>query len=223
MTGSVVSARATAAARPGNVNGFRSGATMRAAAALAAVLAAPGLPLHAQDADTAVNRRPYSTLSVSASGARAATSGRLDDFWEAGPGAQVTIHTPFHVGELGASLMSLRYRPKGTQPAFRAYVIGLEWRLGLPSAGRIRPTVALAAGDFLTTFDGVETKGLAKESEIFAGGTAALALRLARGTEATLGVTGMQVLTSTPIRLAFVTAGISQTVGTPRWLRGVIE
>lgn len=177
----------------------------------------------AQDS-TAAAPPPYSTLTVGIAGGSEFAAGRLDRYWSSSAALRVDVHTGFHAGEVGAFALTVPYRARtDSQPDYRAYVIGLDWRFAPGATARLTPLVSVSAGNYLMVFDGVDVKGLARESEIFVGGSAGVAARIHGGTAVTLLVTGMQVLTSTPIRSAFVTAGISQRLATPRWLRGVLE
>lgn len=169
-------------------------------------------------------RTPYGTVTVALSGAQPVAEGALAPWWEAGRGLRLDVHVPFYVGDVGAWAMRVPYAARtDSQPDFDAYVVALEWRFAAPASWPVRPHAGVSAGNFLTTFDGVETKGLAKESEILVGASGGLTVRLAGATHLTAGVTGLQVLTSTPIRVAFATVGIAHTFRTPGWMRGVIE
>lgn len=196
----------------------------RLAVLLAICLAAPAAELRAQDSAFAAPRRPYATLRIGAFGAHPLAPGSIDRYWDVGSGGGIAVHTPFHAGDIGAFVTVLPYRARtSSQPDFRAYVIGLDWRVAPPPDWRVRPIVSVNVGDFLTTFENVQTKGLAKESEIFFGGTAGLDVRVSGSTSVTAAVTGIQVLTSTPIRTAYGSVGVAHDIGTPRWLRRVIE
>lgn len=187
-------------------------------------IAAPVARAEAQDTTVAPARVAYSSVTAGISATRSIADGALEQYWDAGTGARVDVSTRFHVGEVGAFVVTLPYTARSTsQPDFRAFVIGVDWRVAAPRTWRVRPSVGVTAGDLLTTFDGVETKGLSKESEIFLGGTAGLALRVYGGSQITATATAIQVLTSTPIRTASVSVGLAHEFSTPRWLRGVIE
>lgn len=205
---------------------FRTLSRPRTLAALACAACVPAAALRAQQAptDTAARRPPYSSLDVAVGGARVVAPGSLGADWRARDGVRAAVHTPFHVGELGASVSTMRFDARSdAQPDFRAYLIGLHWRLPVPAPAWIRPRVSVTAGDFLTIFDDVEVKGLAKESEVFLGGTVDLEFPLAGATSLTVGFTGMHVLTSTPIRLGIASAGVAHSFATPRWFRRVLE
>lgn len=192
----------------------------------AAVVALPVIPrgLSAQAPDSARAGHQYSTLLIGASGVTPPGSGALSSRWKPGAGAGIEVYTPFHVGELGAVARTMRYGSRSTdQPSFRAYIIGLDWRFPIARSAAVRPAVSVTAGDFLTVYDGEQPKGAGKESEIFIGATAAVAVRVVGQTYATLGIAGMQVLTSTPIRLAYATVGVAQALATPSWLRWVLQ
>ena len=177
-----------------------------------------------RDTTVAAPGRTYASVTVGISATRSVADGVLGQYWDAGTGARVDVSAPFHVGDVGAFVVTLPYTARSTsQPDFRAFVIGLDWRLVAPRAWPVRPSIGLTAGDLLTTFDGVETKGLSKESEIFLGGTAGLAVRVAGRTSVTATATAIQVLTSTPIRTTSVSVGLAHEFATPGWLRGVIE
>lgn len=194
-------------------------AAMTAAVALFVIPPA----LEAQAADSA-SIRPYSRVVIGASGVTPPASGSLSARWRSRAGAGVEVYTPFHLGEVGAVLRTMRYDSRSPdQPGFRAYVIGLDWRFAIARSNAVRPTVSLTAGDFLTVYDGDQPKGAGKESEIYVGANAAVAIRIHGGTHATAGVTGLQVLTSTPIRLTYATFGIAQALTSPAWLRGALQ
>lgn len=186
--------------------------------------AGPFARVEAQDTTAAPTSGTYSTVTAGISATRSIADGALGQYWDAGTGARVDVSTRFHVGDVGAFVVTIPYTARSvSQPDFRAFVIGLDWRVVAPRAWRVRPSIGITAGDLLTTFDGVETKGLSKESEIFLGGTAGLALRVHGGTHLTATATALQVLTSTPIHTASVSVGLAHEFSTPGWLRGVIE
>ena len=180
--------------------------------------------LGAQDTTTHARVAPYSTVTVALSGVRPASSGRLEDYWTAGNGLRFDIHMPFHVGEAGITATTLRHEALGTeQPGFRAIIIGANWRFPLGNSRRVRPAIAVEAGNFMTIFDGEQPKGLGKESEIYVGGEASVRIAVLGGTSVLLGADARHVFTSTPVRLTSLHAGLAQTMSTPRWLRAVIE
>jgi hypothetical protein len=199
---------------------------LRALLTVASLACAQATALQAQEPgpDSTVPRSPYSSLDAGIGVTRVVAPGSLGTDWDASSGVRVDVHTPFHVGELGASVSTMRFDARSTsQPDFRAWLIGIDWRVGIPSPRWIRPRLALTVGDFLTVFDGVEVKGMAKESEVFIGGSVDLEIPIAGATSATIALSGLQVLTSTPIRLGIASAGIAHSIATPRWMRKVIE
>lgn len=180
--------------------------------------------LGAQAADSLSRARPYSTLTVELSGVQPVSSGSLASRWQPSHGIGVDVHTPFHIGELGATIRAVRYRSRaGTEPSFQSYLLGLDLRFPLAAMQSLRPTLSITAGDFLTIYDGVQSKGAGKESEIFIGANAAVALPLRRAAQARIGLTTLQVLTSTPIRLTYVTAGVTYSLATPAWLLRMLQ
>lgn len=187
------------------------------------IAAAAVAPLRSQEV-VARSDAPYSSVTVGLAAARQANSGRLEDYWDAGSGVRLDVHMPFHVGEAGITATTLRYAARGPdQPGFRTILVGADWRFPLGGLRRVRPSVSMEAGNFMTIFDGEQPKGLGKESEIYVGIGASLAVRLVRGMALTLGGEVRHVFTSTPIRLASVRAGLGHTFVTPRWLRAVVE
>lgn len=197
--------------------------TWRTATLVAASAVAVATRADAQDS-TRAPAAAYRTVSVALAVAAPIAEGALAPWWDAGRGVRLDVHVPFYVGEVGGWAMRVPYTAQAdAQPDFDAWVVALEWRFSPFSTSRIRPHLGVSAGNFLTTFDGIETKGLAKESEILVGASGGLAVRVSGATSLSATLTGLQVLTSTPIRLGFATIGIAHTVRTPGWLRGVIE
>ena len=176
---------------------------------------APGIP----------RRDAYSTLTFGASAVGIASSGALDEYWTPGTGVRADAFTPFHVGEIGASLGTARFAARtADQPSFRAFLIALEWRFASRQPGWwIQPDASVAAGDFLTLYDGVDVKGLANESELYAGASVGAAVPLFRNTTLTARATALHVFTSTPIRLVTMSVGVAHTITTPGWIHGAIE
>lgn len=190
---------------------------------LVVVCAAPWGVAAAQDSTTA-SGGAYSMLTLGVSGGRAVADRPVDRYWSSSTAVRVDVHTRFHVGDIGLYVVTLPYAAySAEQPDFRAWILAADWRFAPAAPMPIKPMISVSAGNYLTTFDGVETKGLAKESEIFVGGSVGVAARIYGGTHATATWTGLQVLTSTPIRSAFVTFGLAHTVATPRWMRTVFE
>ena len=178
----------------------------------------------AQDSTRAPASPAYSTMSVGIAGGRTIDDGALADFWDSGTTLRLDVYTRFHRGDVGAWLLTLPWDARSAeQPDFRAYIFGLDWRFTRSVTRWLRPSASVSAGNFLSTFEGVETKGLKKESEIFIGASAGLAVGVTRATSLTATVTGINVFTSTPIRTTFATVGVSHGFATPDWLRGVFE
>ena len=166
----------------------------------------------------------YSTLTLGVSGGHAVADQPVDRYWSSSTAVRVDVHTQFHVGDVGLYVVTLPYTASSAdQPDFRAWILAADWRFAPSAPMPVKPMISVSAGNYLTTFDGVETKGLAKESEIFVGGSVGVAVRIHGGTHATASWTGIQVLTSTPIRSAFLTFGLAQTMTTPRWMRRVLQ
>lgn len=173
---------------------------------------------------TAAAPAPYSTLTIGMSAGRSIHDGELDRYWSSATPLRLDVHTAFYAGEAGAFVLTLPYAARSReQPDYRAYAIGLDWRFAPAAHLPVHPVVSVSAGNYLMTFEGVTTKGLAKESEIFVGGSAGLAARVRRGTSITALATGLRVFTSTPIRTGFATVGISHRFTTPGWMRRVFE
>lgn len=190
----------------------------------AGILGADVVPLHAQDVTSPSQAAPYASVTVAMSAAHQASSGRLEDYWNAGNGIRLDVHMPFHVGEAGVTGTTLRYEPRSAeQPGFRAIIVGASWRFPFAVARRLHPALSIEAGNFMTIFDGEQAKGLGKESEIYVGAGGSLRAAIAGGTSLTLGADARHVFTSTPLRLASLHAGVAHTFATPRWLRGVVE
>lgn len=188
-----------------------------AAAVLAIALLAASEPSDAQGG-------PYSSVAVRVAGVRATSDGALAEWWESGNGGGIELHLPFYAGEIGGFAYTLPFVARGdSQPDFRAYLVALDWRFALPAPPWVRPSVSVAAGDFLNTYDGVTAKGLAKESEIFVAATVRLDAPVTRRTAVSASFVGAQVLTSTPLRLGVATVGVSHRIAAPAWLRRVLE
>lgn len=172
----------------------------------------------------AVPARPYSTITVEVAGMHHPRTGSLGAYWDDRPGMSLGVHMPFYLGEVGVAARTARFESRAPGiPSFRSYVLGVDWRFVLPGTAWLRPDLAATAGDFLTVYDGEQAKGAGKESEIFIGATAGLRLGITHDTRVRVAVTAMQVLTSTPIRLAQATLGVSHAVASPAWIMRVFE
>lgn len=155
--------------------------------------------------------------------------------WRADPVAGILFAIPFYAGELQAGLRYTRFRSSGRNrfSDFHAFYARIGWGYTLPLSDRflLRPVISLGnnymrfdrpvsytrpGADWSFTFD-------RSESEIAWEGAVSLQFRLDPAWSLHASLAYNHTLTFHPLRQILLTAGISRSLETPRWLKKFLK
>lgn len=192
---------------------------MGRSAVLALLLGLAAAPAGAQ-ADA-----PWSRLEVGVGGAATLSIGELHPLWRAGPGAALRLSTPFHLGTVGVSATRLPFRSRSAErPHFRATLAAAEWSVTPRVAGRVQALAGVQVGVLDMRFhrDG-DPIANADENELALGVQAGLTARVADRVRLRLVAGRQRVATRVPLHLSMLSAEVSYSAATPRWLREVLR
>jgi hypothetical protein len=166
----------------------------------------------------------YDSLEVGAQYAVNTNRNEYHEFWDPGPGAELSMKTPFHTGNLwlGARYLDNPSTSAGT-PDFQnfffyagwSYHVRLPWRIGLDPG--------FSLGIDAIVVEGEPNTGLRTETEV--GGEFFLRASYFLNDDWRLNVNGIthETFTRRRIRLAFISVGVSRSFSMPSWMRRFLE
>ena len=178
----------------------------------------------------------FETLSAGAFIGYTVAGSELLDRWDSKPHLQLSLQTPFYAGDLEAGL---RYTQVTNAPGFQDYsdfqtaFIYLGWGYDFAVSERFRIGPLLRFGTSFFHYD--EAKGYTgpsagwtyefdtSESEFAYELLLRGVYRLSESISAHTELTYNRTLTYHPIRLTYITAGITYTFHTPQWLKKVLK
>ncbi len=189
-----------------------------------------GLPLRAP-----AQSQAFQTLRLQAEGALQLADNSFTQNWRAAPVAGILFATPFYAGELQAGLRYTRFRSRAQKrfSDFHSFYVRIGWGYPLSLSDRLllRPVISLGnsymrfdraasytrpGADWSHTFD-------RNESEIAWEGTVSLEFRLDPTWSLHASFAYNRTLTFHPLRQIMLTAGISHSLESPRWLRNFLK
>lgn len=166
---------------------------------------------------------PFETLDVEIGGTFNTNRTLLHDFWKPGYGVEGQIATPFYLGEAVAGGAFHRYGVVADVPAFDALLLVVGWGLPLSLGSHLRWHNAFTLGNYRMTFDDDTFAGVRNESELILGLQSRLHVHLSQAWSLYVGGRYDRVFTEARMPLFFVSAGLSHTLRTPRWLRTFLQ
>ncbi|NNF56804.1 MAG: hypothetical protein HKN04_01045 [Rhodothermaceae bacterium] len=145
--------------------------------------------------------------------------------WAAQPGVAVRAATWFHGGRIHVAfhLFENETLVEGL-PGFLALRGELGWGvpLALPAGLRLTPSGQVGVLTMLFEGDEVVSEALTNETELTMGVAGRLEVPLGGAWRVFAAAEWVHVYTAVPIDLAFIQAGLSVSVSTPGWLRGML-
>ena len=170
---------------------------------------------------TAASAQPSWSELTPGAGATALVGDALAP-WAAGPGITVRVEAPAYGGRARVEVRAFDFEVDDERlPEFALVVPTVGWGPAL-AAGPMRLALGARVGAGLFRLDDDDAGNLQNETELAVGGWAGAALRLGRA-EVWAEVGGMRLTLSDPATPVGVTAGLAVRLGTPGWLRGVLE
>ncbi len=141
--------------------------------------------------------------------------------WETGTGVAAHLETPAYGGRARADLRAFAFETAEDLPDFVLAVPTIGWGPVL-EVGPVRLGAGAKVGVGLFRLDDDEAGNLQNETELAVGGWASGALRLGR-LEVWAELDGTHLTLSSPSTLVAASGGLALRLGTPRWLRTVLE
>lgn len=166
-----------------------------------------------------VSAQNWSTLTPAVGGAVALEDGF--EAWEAGPGLAARLETPAYHGRARADLRVFSFDALEAVPDFTLAVATLGWGPAL-EVGPVRLGAGAKVGGGLFRIDDDTAGNLQNETELAVGGWLGGTVRRGR-IEVWAEVDGTHLTLSEPTTLVSASGGLALQLGTPRWLRTVLE
>lgn len=173
---------------------------------------------------------PFSTLDVALGGAADVGNALFYeaplfyDYWKPGAGAELSVGTPFYLGdvEVGAGLH--RYGSATADvPDFDALRVYAGWGIAFRPETWFGWYNGVRLGVFRMRFDEDTFEGVRNESELFVGFHSRVEVTPVRGWSVFGAVTVQQVYTYIRLRPVYLTGGIRRRLDTPGWLEAVLR
>lgn len=200
---------------------MKPGTARAAALAAALVLGPPLAPLLAAQRRTA----PFESISIALSLSRNVNRNSFHNQWSPGTGIGGGVELPFYAGaaELGVEHLGFRSRTPEV-PGFSARYYYVGWGLEVAPASRVRLKPGIRIGSYAMRFDDASLpEGREHESEIALELLSRAAWRVDERWRGSVAAHYRVVLTEPRMRLFTLSAGISRTFDTPKWLRDFLD
>jgi hypothetical protein len=146
----------------------------------------------------------------------------LHEYWDAGPGLELTFDTPFYLGsaELGAQYERFAAKEQ-PQPDFQSLFAFLGWGYDWAATTRLSWYNGLRAGSFVQLYDISSSEKF--EQELGLSLVSRLRISLGVGWNLDISARYREIFTHERIGLFYVAGGISRTFKSPRWLREFLD
>jgi hypothetical protein len=146
----------------------------------------------------------------------------LHEYWDAGPGFELSFDTPFYFGraELGAQYQHFTAKEQA-QPDFESLFAYLGWGYDWAMSPKLGWYNGLRAGSFIQRYD---ISGSEKhEQELGLSLVSRFRLSLGAGWNVDVSARYREVFTHERIRLFYIAGGISRSFKSPRWLKEFLD
>lgn len=176
-------------------------------------------PLYAYGQD------PFSQIDIAVGGAHnlrqdGIFESRIHEYWESGYGGEVSITTPFYLGDLDAGVSVHRYEPLSSRvPRFDALLVHLGWGFNWELVPGLFWYNGFRLGNSRMTFDADTVPGIRNESELLLAAHTRATVHLFRNTGVYASAHLAQTYTFIRFRTLYVSAGLVTSFRTPGWLQ----
>lgn len=179
----------------------------------------------AADTPSAVDQKPFDTITVTAQGVSGTALGAFDDRWRAPPGASIDFTAPFHAGVVQAGLHLAAHEARGGDvPDFRESFLWLGWAYRRQLPRRIACAAGVQMGVSYMRFDDASTpRARNEETELGFGAGSRVTYAMSPRWSVVFTAEYRKVLTRRPIEHVLVGVGLSRTFTTPGWLMELLE
>ena len=145
------------------------------------------------------------------------------EFWEPGNGVVGWLGVPFYYGDVRAGIQLLPYAGKGKGISdFQSSFIYLGWSIRWALPYRFDWFNGLSVGSTIMTFDSAE--GYTRnESELGVTLTSSLRYFVKPRWAFRLSSDYHTIFTNKPIKLTFISVGLSYTLATPSWMKTFLK
>lgn len=167
--------------------------------------------------------KPFETLDIGLQYVANTNRNEFHDYWEPRQGVAGLLVTPFYYGYAQAGVQILPYSGKGGGlPDFTNAFIYLGWGVKWSLASKLDWFNSLNIGNNLMVFAKAERQAIT-ESELGIGFNSCLSYHVNKRWAVCISGFSEIIFTHKRIKLTFISAGLSYSVSTPRFLREFLE
>ncbi len=168
---------------------------------------------------------PYSTLTFRIGATRAHSLEPLHTYYPGNSGYAIEIVAPFEFGLLGVAYEGMTFQgatPQQVPTATNTYALDWQARASLTSWLAVRG--GLRVGDFHMRFEAPQgTPGMLATEEFLTGPTGAIDLHLVGPLAASVSGALIYIPFATHSKIAYLSVLGSYAVGTPLWLKKILQ
>lgn len=149
---------------------------------------------------------------------------QLHETWSIPGIAELSIATPFYVGEASIRVTYLPASSRSVEVTdFWALYsgAGLAFPIGLNDRVKLAPEFRF--GSMYMNFEDETVNFRKEESEIFIGGRLALSAAVSPRTDIELSTTLLHTFTNSPVTVSAVNVGVQYRIETPGWLKKILQ
>ncbi len=174
-------------------------------------------------------QEPFSRIDLAVGGAQNIQEGnlneaRIHDYWKPGYGAELSMSTPFYLGDVEAGVAVHRYKPLSTAvPRFDAFLVHVGWGLNWELVPGFFWYSGIRMGNSRMTFDEDTFPGVKNESEFLLAAHSRATVHITRSTGVYASAHLTQTYTFVRFRTLYISAGLATSFQTPRWLRNFLR
>jgi hypothetical protein len=152
------------------------------------------------------------------------TEERIHRFWSPGRGGELSLLTPFYLGDAEAGVSIHRYDAIGSDvPSFDAILVYFGWGFNWELVPGLFWYNGLRIGNNRMSFDEDTFPGIKNESEFLLGGQTRATFHVFRHTGIFASAQMTQTYTFVRFRTLYISAGLTTSLSTPDWLRSFLR
>ncbi|GIV62274.1 MAG: hypothetical protein KatS3mg044_1140 [Rhodothermaceae bacterium] len=171
-----------------------------------------------------VSGQPFERMELVLAGTVNVNHSPLHTFWQARPGVELSVSTPFYRGRAEAGGILHPYTARTAEvPSFSGLLLFAGWGLRVPIAPRLAVEGGARLGNYRMTFDDDTFPGLRTEHELTVALRSTLIGRLHPNLSLYVAGNYMKSYTFIRLKLLHVSAGLRYTFRTPDWLKTFLQ
>lgn len=161
----------------------------------------------------------FETISINLGSTHHVNHTRFNDYWNPGTGMELTIKTPFYLGYAEAGGVFQPFDGYAMNvPDFYSLGVFAGWGFRFDYLSPLAFLAGVRAGNNRMSFDYDAYYGERNESELTLALRSEIALRLFRNWSVYVAGTYSKTFTYIRLKPFYVTAGVTHTFNSPRWL-----